>query len=87
MSLQAIELVQVFMSSPKFEDMSIMPGAHDALLTLKAKYSLVLVTSRQHAIEALTERWLERHYAGWCVGCRTSATEQPPRPPMPCRNI
>jgi hypothetical protein len=39
-------------------------GAHGTLTQLASSCELMVVTSRQHAIQDLTLEWLDRHYAG-----------------------
>ena len=41
-----------------------LPGAHEALLGMRATHRFVVVTSRQLAIEDATRTWLRRHFDG-----------------------
>jgi hypothetical protein len=39
-------------------------GALEALTRMGGSYDLVVVTSRQHAIQDLTLDWIDRHFPG-----------------------
>ncbi len=51
-----------FFESPFFHNLPVIPDAADGLRALKSAFRLVVVTSRQTAIEAETRAWLLRHY-------------------------
>lgn len=44
------------------EQVDPLPFAYDALLRMKADYSLHVVTARQHRYEDLTRMWLNKHF-------------------------
>lgn len=58
------EKVQLFFDSHYFADLPVVAGAQAALQKLRERFDLTVVTSRQHFIEAVTRRWLERHFPG-----------------------
>lgn len=61
----AIRKVHDFFESEFFDDIPVVPGAPDGVRALKqAGYRLVIVTSRQLAIEEQTRRWVDRHFGG-----------------------
>lgn len=62
---QASSKVQAFYQSRHFLHLPLIDGASDALSQLKnSGYDLVVVTSRQHAVQQQTLQWLDRHFAG-----------------------
>lgn len=59
---EAIAVVDAFFLSSHFlESFPVLPGALDGMRRLKEHYRLVIVTSRQHAIEDATRKWLSAH--------------------------
>eukprot|EP00741_Cyanophora_paradoxa_P005835 tig00000113_g5654.t1 len=61
---EATEKVHAFFESKYFQDIPLVPGAHDVLEEFRDRYDFVVITSRQSAIEQITKEWLARHYAG-----------------------
>ena len=59
------DIVHQFFESHHFRDGIVpVPGALDVLKKLQSKCDLVVVTSRQTAIQDATLRWIEAHYPG-----------------------
>lgn len=57
--------MEIFFESKYFaDDIRPVHGAYEALLDLKERYQLHIVTARQHKIEAVTRQWIERYYPG-----------------------
>lgn len=66
-ALQAIAKVHDFFESPEFVDgIPLVPGAKEAMRRLHdtGLFRMVLVTSRQSSLEAVTRAWLEQHFEG-----------------------
>lgn len=62
---ESVRKVHEFFASPHFQDgLELVPGAQEALRKLAAHYDLVVVTSRQFAIERETRAWLDQHFPG-----------------------
>lgn len=62
---ESIAKVFKFFESKYFQDIPCIPGAKRALDILqKSGFELVIVTSRQHAIEQATRKWVQKHYPG-----------------------
>lgn len=52
-----------FFESPYFkEQIDPLPGAYEALLQLKQRYNLHIITSRQHKLEDITKKWIHTHF-------------------------
>lgn len=57
--------VHSFFKHPLFLDgIPVIPGAFEALTRLSDHCDLVVVTSRQHAIQDVTLEWIDRHFPG-----------------------
>eukprot|EP00955_Chlamydomonas_euryale_P082542 363740-Chlamydomonas_euryale.AAC.5 len=60
---ESTEIVHSFFESKHFLDgIPVVPGAYEALCRMAGDVELVVVTSRQHAIEDLTLDWLDANY-------------------------
>lgn len=62
--IQALERVHSFFESDLFVNLALVEGCKEALAALQPHFSLALVTSRQHAIQEVTEKWLEKNFPG-----------------------
>ncbi|KAG1666891.1 hypothetical protein FOA52_013524 [Chlamydomonas sp. UWO 241] len=60
------KIVYEFFQHPMFRDegIPVIPGALESLRRMSESVDLVVVTSRQHAIQGLTLDWINRHYPG-----------------------
>ena len=57
--------MEIFFESKHFvEDIGPVQGAYEALLELRDRYELHIVTARQHKVEKVTREWIERYYPG-----------------------
>lgn len=62
---EATMKVQEFFRSPLFTDgLPMLHGAYTAMRRLQKYFELHVVTSRQFAIQALTEEWINKHFTG-----------------------
>ncbi|MCK9272081.1 HAD hydrolase-like protein [Candidatus Gracilibacteria bacterium] len=61
----AIDSVHDFFETHHFTSMSPFEGSQEAIKKLKEVYNLVIITSRQTAIEEETKKWLENHFPGF----------------------
>ena len=60
---EATEKVHDFFKTKHFLNIPVVPGAKEAMLQLRAMgFDLVVVTSRQLAIQDATRKWLNRHF-------------------------
>ena len=61
---ESVDKVHAFFDTEYFTGIAPVPGAREALEELKEDFDLVVITSRQHAIQDETRRWLDAHYPG-----------------------
>uniref|UniRef100_A0A7S1C603 5'-nucleotidase n=1 Tax=Bicosoecida sp. CB-2014 TaxID=1486930 RepID=A0A7S1C603_9STRA len=63
---ESMERVEAFLATEAFKAMERVPLAAETLRRLKdtGKFEFVLVTSRQHSVEADTRAWLREHFRG-----------------------
>lgn len=60
---ESTEIVHSFFESPHFRNgIPVIPGAYEALCRMSDDVDLVVVTSRQHAIQEATLEWLDTRY-------------------------
>ncbi|KAJ3113095.1 hypothetical protein HK100_002097 [Physocladia obscura] len=60
---EAIAKVREFYGSSHFsEHMTVVPGAKEALISLKVHFDLVIVTARQELVHAETHRFVAEHF-------------------------
>jgi hypothetical protein len=53
-----------FFRSQDFEDLEPLASAREVLERWAPSFDFFVVTARQHAIEAQTKRWIDRHFPG-----------------------
>jgi len=59
-----LEKVRYFFGSPQAEHLQPIPGAVEAMQSLKNHFSLVAVTARWDTLQKITEAQLEEHFPG-----------------------
>lgn len=57
-----------FVKTPFFNEVRPVKGAEDAVMRLKDKHTLHIVTSRQTELETVTRAWIESYFPGVFAG-------------------